>query len=77
MGEPRSRVYNPDELIEELRKLPKDLPVYVAAWNDDREAWVHEPLWTGEAQVRRVDYDMPHIGGYYGQAVVLGQPDDD
>lgn len=70
-------IYKPAALIEELQKLPQDLPVYVAAWDDAREVWVHEPLWTGTAQVRRVDYDMPHIGGYYGSAVVLGQQDDD
>lgn len=54
-------------LIEALSHYPPDLRVFVRI--DDDECG---PQPVGDDMiVKRVDYDIPHIGGFYGNALVL------
>lgn len=68
------------DLVEELRRHDQELPVFVRMWNDRGPGDDYlkiEPLWDGHVAVESVAYDMPHIGGYYGSALVLGDSGDE
>lgn len=66
-------------LVEELLQLDQELPVFVRVWVDHEpdDYLKFEPLYDGQVSVERMDYPVPHVGGYYGDAVVLGAIDDD
>ena len=64
------------DLVAELLKYDQDLPVFVRIWNDRGPGDDYlkiEPLWDEHISVEGVSYDMPHIGGYYGNALLLGE----
>ena len=69
------------DLVEALLKCDQNLPVFTRMWNDrgpGDDYFKVEALWGGGTSVEDVSYDIPHIGGIYGKAVVLGElPDDD
>lgn len=70
------RVMKVADLVEALLKHDQDLPVFIRMWDDGgcRDAYLKiEPLRAGQCTVEGVSYDMPHIGGYYGNALLLGE----
>jgi hypothetical protein len=57
-------------LIEVLEQLPPGMPVFIHV---DEDEDCTQPIWGGKDWVvKHVDYDLPHIGGFYGDALVLG-----
>ncbi len=68
------------DLVEALLKHDQDLPIFLRMWNDRGTGDDYlkiEPLWDGQCAVEAVSYDMPHVGGYYGKALILGELGDD
>lgn len=57
-------------LIEALAQYPPNMPVFTFVDEDESP---EQPIWrSGDMVVKHVDYDIPHIGGFYGDALVLG-----
>jgi hypothetical protein len=58
------------ELIQTLKQYPPNIPVFIFV---DQDESPEQPVWRdGDMVVKHVDYDIPHIGGFYGDALVLG-----
>jgi hypothetical protein len=58
------------QLIKVLAQYPPNMPVFVYVDEDESP---QQPIWgDGDWVVKHVDYDLPHIGGFHGNALVLG-----
>lgn len=65
------------QLIEQLSAYSPDMKVFYAyeQYNGYTEKMVVEAVW-GHMHVQRVTYPVPHIGEFYGDALVIGIDED-